>query len=174
MLHIEQWPAQEFASQTSGDIRLTIGEESEDPSGQDCGDYRLAHEHGHSQAGQKYRELSHRQALNAQQVQEPLDDGRNRGESYTRHSHRSQKANERDADQVEDAERDLNSRGEQQQPALAWWQKVQGALQGRPQALRGEILDALALPLHEGLVVEVGCRFGHIANLLCSEPPTVE
>ena len=51
---------------------------------------------------------------------------------------------------------------------------MQGALQRCPDALWGEILDALARPLDETLAVEVGGRFGHVANLLCSDPPTVE
>ena len=122
-LNVDERTAEEVARKTHRYVGLPVREEPEDAPGHEGRKGGLADKHGDCRDGDDDRLLGEGESAHPDEIQQAVDLGREPRYPDGCHGDGGEQPDERDAEQIEETERDLNGCGCHQEPALASRQK---------------------------------------------------
>ncbi len=170
-LHVRERSLEEPPRQRDGQLRLTMSEEARDPARHERRQSRLQHQDQDGRQRDQDAQLGDRDAAQPEGVEDAAHPVRDRRCGDSRDRHGGDEADQGDPDEVEDAEGHLDTRGEEQEAALALRQHADGLADGPRD------LGAVEIGVVQAAVVAVRLRsrqirIAHSGSLLGWRPRT--
>ena len=161
-----QGPAQEGSRESRRDLGLPVGQEPEDPPLHHGRQGGLGHEDRDGGHGHHCGELRDGEVAEAEGIEDGLDGGGDGRDAGARHGHGGEDADQRDADQVEQAQGDLDRGCGEEQAPLAGGQEANRLAERVDDRVALEVDDVLAAAIRDALARRGGRILTHPANLL--------